>query len=112
MNYCRISLKPVKRDSKYPHYLDSEFRKLFQSLRVNPVLSFTRKEFFRQSPSKSKGMSISGVQQKLSLKINSDNELKMTPTEGEYILKPSPETFFACFGKRALCHVNKSNPWN
>ncbi len=93
MEYCRISLKPVKTNSKYPGYLDSEFRKLFQSLRVNPVLSFTRKEFFRQSPIKSKGMSISGVQEKLSAKINSNRELEITATGGEYILKPSPETY-------------------
>ena len=93
MNYCRISLKPIKTHSKYPHYSDYEFKKLFQSLKVNPVLSFSRKEFFRQSPIKSKGMSISGVQQKLSLRLNSDNELEITSTAGEYILKPSPETF-------------------
>ena len=93
MNYCRISLKPIKSKSKYPHYLDSEFRKLFQSLKVNPALSFARKDFFRQSTSKSKGLSISGVQQKLSLKINSNKELEITSTGGEYILKPSPETF-------------------
>ena len=93
MNYCRISLKPVKRTSKYKNYIDSEFKKLFQSLRVNPVLAFTRKEFFRESPSKSKGMSISGVQQKLSLKINPNKKLEITPLGGEYILKPSPETF-------------------
>lgn len=93
MNYCRISLKPIKSKSKYPNYLDSEFRKLFQSLKVNPVLSFARKDFFRQSTTQSKGMSISGVQQKLSLKVNSSKELVMTPTGGEYILKPSPESF-------------------
>lgn len=93
MEYCRISLKPIKTHSKYPGYLDSEFRKLFQSLRVDPVLSFTRKDFFRQSPIKSKGMSISGVQQKLSVKIDSNKELQITATDGEYILKPSPEIF-------------------
>ncbi len=93
MTYCDISLKPIKGKSKYKNYIDSEFRKLFQSLKINPVLSFTRKEFFRQSPSKSRGMSISGVQQKLSLKINKKNELEITQTAGEYILKPSPEAF-------------------
>lgn len=92
MEYCRISLKPIKTESKYPGYLDSEFRQLFQSLRVNPLLSFSRKEFFQQSPLKSKGMSISGLQQKLSVKIDSNKELKITDTDGEYILKPSPET--------------------
>ncbi len=93
MNYCKISLKPIKKNSKYKNYVDSEFRKLFQSLKMNPVLSFTRKEFFQKSPAKSIGMSISGVQQKLSLKVNANKELEITHTGGEYILKPSPETF-------------------
>jgi len=93
VTYCNISLKPVKSDSKYKNYIDSEFRKLFQSLKINPVLSFSRKDFFREGPSKSRGMSISGIQQKLSLKINEKNELEITPTAGEYILKPSPESF-------------------
>lgn len=93
MNYCRISLKPIKGNSKFPDYIDSEFRNLFQSLRVNPVLPFVRKEFFQKSPSHSKGMSISGLQQKLSLKINKNKELEISPIGGEYILKPSPETF-------------------
>lgn len=40
-----------------------------------------------------KGMSISGVQQKLSLVINRTNEFEAACQGGEYILKPSPESF-------------------
>ena len=93
MTFCKISLKPVKPNSKHPDYLDSEFRKLFSGIKVNPVLSFTRKDFFRQSPVKSRGMSISGVQEKLSFRINAEKELEITDSDGEYILKPSPEAF-------------------
>ena len=93
MRYCKISLKPVKSTSKYQDYQDGEFRKLFGSLKTNPVLAFTRKDFFLQSPFESRGMSISGIQQKLSLKTNQSHELEMTQSGGQYILKPSPEAF-------------------
>ena len=93
MSICKISLKPVKQTAKYPDYIDSEFRKLFGSLKTNPGLPFARQDFFAAGPMKSKGMSISGVQHKLSLKINIDNELMITAVDGEYILKPSPEAF-------------------
>ena len=92
--YCNISLQPVSEtDSKYPDYLDAEFIRLFSDLRVDPVLPFKRQDFFRQGVVKSKGLSISGVQEKLSLKINSDHQLEITDKDGEYILKPSPEAF-------------------
>ncbi|NWH06781.1 type II toxin-antitoxin system HipA family toxin [Desulfobacter latus] len=93
MEYCRISLKKVPPGSKYPGYLNPEFKKFFNSLKVNPVLSFSRKDFFRESPLKSKGMSISGIQHKLSLKVDSQYQLQMTEQDGTYILKPSPEAF-------------------
>ncbi len=93
MKHCMVSLKPVKGKSKYPNYKNIEFKKLFGSLKVDPVLPFSRETFFINSPEKSKGMSISGVQTKLSLKINSANLLEMTQKEGQYILKLSPEVF-------------------
>ena len=93
MNICKISLKSINKKSKYIGYLDSAFRKLFGSIKVSPSLPFERQDFFEASPIKSRGMSISGVQQKLSLKINADNELAITTIGGEYILKPSPEAF-------------------
>ena len=93
MSICKISLKPVKQNAKYYDYSDVEFRKLFGSIKIKPGLPFNRRDFFKVSPEKSRGMSISGVQQKLSLKINTSNELTITAVNGDYILKPSPEAF-------------------
>ena len=56
------------------------------------TLPLTRKEFKQSAPKFVKGMSISGVQQKLSLKLEG-NILVPTSTGGEYMLKPSPEEF-------------------
>jgi serine/threonine-protein kinase HipA len=93
MNFCKISLKPVPKARKHPGYRDIEFRLLFGSIKLNPVLAFSRSELLQDSVKYTKGMSISGVQQKLSLKI--DDEYRLTPVSkgGEYILKPSPEEF-------------------
>ncbi|MBU2453986.1 MAG: HipA domain-containing protein, partial [Proteobacteria bacterium] len=91
--FCKISLKPLNKTSKYEGYNNLPFKNLFQSLKVHPKLGFTRKDFFIESTVKSRGMSISGLQQKLSLKLNHKKELVITDTDGEYILKPSPEAF-------------------
>ena len=56
-------------------------------------LSFSRSYFFKESSKFVEGMSISGVQQKLSLIINDDNVFELVSTNGTYILKPSPESF-------------------
>ncbi|WP_091354222.1 type II toxin-antitoxin system HipA family toxin [Amphritea atlantica] len=49
-------------------------------------------------------MSISGVQQKLSLKVDSDTSaLVPTTSDGEYILKPSPDGLEACAEMEHLC---------
>lgn len=56
-------------------------------------LTFSRSDFFKESIKFSEGMSISGVQQKLSLIINNNNEFEIVNTNGTYILKPSPESF-------------------
>ena len=93
MSYCRISLKKVQKNAKHPEYRDAEFRSMFGSTKVNPALPFSRSEFKQESIKYTKGMSISGVQQKLSLKV--DDEYRIIPVSegGEYILKPSPEEF-------------------
>lgn len=93
MTACKISLRPVGKRSKYPDYLDSEFTALFGSLRVNPVLALTRAAFQRESVRYTTGLSISGVQQKLSVAINAQHQLEPVTTGGTYILKPSPEEF-------------------
>ena len=90
---CLISLKEIQKPGKHPGYLDSSYKRLFGSLNVVPVLSFDRKHFMTDiAPKFTKHMSISGVQQKLSLTIAND-ELVPTETDGCYILKPSPEQF-------------------
>lgn len=93
MTYCKISLREVTGKSKYPDYLNSAFTKLFTSLRVNPTLSLTRAAFKRESVRYTKGSSISGVQQKLSMSINPAYEIEPVSTGGRYILKPSPEEY-------------------
>ena len=60
---------------KHPGYRDVDFRSLFGSLKVSPQLPFSRSEFQQNSAKYIKGMSISGVQQKLSLKIDPDYRL-------------------------------------
>jgi len=93
MDYCKISLKKVPKNAKYSDYTDTAFISLFDSTKVKPKLAFSRSEFKQDSVKYTKGMSISGVQQKLSLKINNQNELVPVTEKGEYILKPSPEEF-------------------
>jgi len=93
MTYCKISLREVTRTSKYPDYQNSAFTKLFKSLRVNPILGLTRSAFKRESVRYTKGLSISGVQQKLSMTINATHEIEPVSTGGRYILRPSPEEY-------------------
>ena len=90
--YCHISLKPLTGKETHPGYRDAEYRRLFGSRKVAPVLPFTRAEFFRAGGRYSKGMSISGVQEKLPLGVRA-GELVPVDTGGLYILKPSPEAF-------------------
>lgn len=91
--YCKISLKTLTGNERPAGYHNGEFKALFGSTRVNPELPFSRSEFFQSSKQKVQGMSISGVQQKLSLKVNENHELEATTEGGEYILKPSPEEY-------------------
>ena len=91
--YCKISLKKLTGKQNRPGYHNNELKKLFGSTRVNPCLPFSRSELFQSSRENVQGMSISGVQQKLSLKENEKHELIATAEGGEYILKPSPEAW-------------------
>jgi len=91
--YCKISLKKLKQITNKPGYHNTEFKKLFGGTKLNPCLPFSRSEFFQASPQHSQGMSISGVQQKLSLKQSDTHQLVATAEGGEYILKPSPEAY-------------------
>jgi serine/threonine-protein kinase HipA len=91
--FCKISLKPVADSAYRAEYRDTDYRKLFGSLKVSPELPFGRKEFIQTSIKYTKGMSISGIQQKLSVKVDSNFELKPVIEHGDYILKPTPDAF-------------------
>ena len=93
MPFCKISLKPVPVSAYRAEYRDNEYKRLFGSLKVSPELPFDRKEFKRASVKYTKGMSISGVQQKLSVNVDNNFELKPVVEHGKYVLKPSPEEF-------------------
>ena len=86
---CRSTLKPVTTGV----YTGKAARELFGNNKPISSLPFSRQDFFLKGPEYITGMSISGVQQKLSLKINADNEFEMVSIDGEFILKPSPESF-------------------
>ncbi|MGD8175438.1 HipA domain-containing protein [Marinimicrobium sp. ARAG 43.8] len=90
--YCHISLKPLTGKETHPGYRDAEYKRLFGSLKMKPVLPFTRAEFFQAGGRYTKGMSISGVQEKLPLGVRA-GELVPVDEGGLYILKPSPEAY-------------------
>jgi len=76
--------------------------------RLPMSLPFSRKEFFQAGPSYAAGMSISGIQQKLSLGFNKNNTLEIVTRDGEYILKPSPEAFpFAAENEQCAMELSR-----
>lgn len=108
MTYCKISLKAVTKTAKYPDYRDTAFRSLFGSLRVNPTLRLTRSAFKQESVRYTTGLSISGVQQKLSLAVADNDELEPVTQGGQYILKPSPEEYpHAAENEHAAMSISK-----
>lgn len=63
-------------------------KELFDGKKVSS-LAFDKKEFYKKRKEYAKRISISGVQDKISLKFDSENTLVATDTEGHYILKPA-----------------------
>lgn len=86
---CRATLLPINKGD----YSNRAAEELFNGFKPIVSLPFSRKEFFTEGPRHIKGMSISGVQQKLSLIINDKNEFEIVSVGGTFILKPSPESF-------------------
>jgi serine/threonine-protein kinase HipA len=85
---CRSTLQTIKNG----YFSKKAAIELFGVIQPIVHLSFSRSEFFTEGSKHVQGMSISGVQQKLSLKI-SNNDFEIVSTGGEFILKPSPESF-------------------
>ena len=93
MNNCRVTLKPLEDKKEYqPGFSLQGIRYLAGSVDVQLQLPFTRREFVTVQPKKQRGMSISGYQPKLSLRIVND-QFTVVDTFGTYILKPSPEEY-------------------
>jgi len=89
---CLICLAEVGK-SKFKEYHETCFRKLFGTIKIDPILPFTRKQFFEEkSKEDSKRISISGVQPKLAIKIE-QGKLVTTSDNFTHILKPSPEDY-------------------
>ena len=90
--YCQISLADLAPDA-----IDgcnrAALSELFGSQRVQPVLAFDRTAFHTEQPLLARGMSISGVQPKLSVTLDKQQRLIHTEKSGQFILKPSPEAF-------------------
>ncbi|MEH6576562.1 MAG: HipA domain-containing protein [Amphritea sp.] len=83
---------------------DSAAVKMFGSSAVSAHLNVSRQELFAEGVRFTKGMSISGVQQKLSLKLDlATKVLVPTSTGGEYILKPTPDGLPYCAEMEHLC---------
>jgi serine/threonine-protein kinase HipA len=88
---CKICLRSLSsaKSTESPDYHDACKRKLFGKAGVSPRLGFDKKQFSSEIAHKfSKRMSMSGLQQKLSMKIESG---QITPTDlgGTLILKPT-----------------------
>lgn len=86
---CRITLLPINEGS----FSKKAAKDFFNDFKPIEKLNFSRTDFFTEGAKYIEGMSISGVQQKLSLSINENNEFERVITNGTYILKPSPESY-------------------
>ena len=101
---CLISLRDVNSLRNDGISLDVARRGLFGRDSVSLLLPYTRADVFSRSAVLSKGMSISGVQQKLSLKVEG-NSLQPTSVDGEYIIKPSPPEFPHAAENEHVCMI-------
>lgn len=90
MTACRICLRPIDGDPPFhPACLES----LFGS-RTLPRIEFSLPSLMRLATEMAGKMSISGMQEKVSLKLSDDkSRLEVAPSGGRYILKPEPSRF-------------------
>ncbi|MGB9098481.1 HipA domain-containing protein [Erwinia sp.] len=90
--HCLINLNLLKDQEVRNGYSTKGIKHLFGRLKVALNLPFTRSQFIQELPERQKGMSISGYQPKLSLRLEGE-ELRVVSNNGTYILKPSPEEY-------------------
>lgn len=90
MKVCRICLQTTESD---PPYHPACLSALFGSP-ILPRLDFSLPSILRLATEMAGKMSISGVQEKVSLRLSDDPEkLEIAPSGGRYILKPDPSRF-------------------
>lgn len=107
MNFCRILLKPLKKNEVHSGYSTKGLHYLTGNKNFNPELPFSRQEFITVKPQKQQGMSISGFQPKLQLIIK-DEHFDSVNQQGNYILKPSPEEYpFLAENEHATMRIMK-----
>ena len=91
-----ICLSTLKLTKAGTYYSSAAVRDLWAGHRVSPVLDFKKEDFLTVQRESAGRISISGVQEKISLKLRG-NKLIPTETRGDYILKPVPLTSFPHF---------------
>ncbi|MFT4924024.1 MAG: serine/threonine-protein kinase HipA [Phenylobacterium sp.] len=91
---CLITLEPLsnKTPQPQPGYSLQGIKQLVGFASNQLQLPFTRKQFVTEQPRLQQGLSISGYQPKLSLRLV-DGVFTVVDAFGTYILKPSPEAY-------------------
>lgn len=90
---CKVCLEEIAKHEKYESYHDECFRATFGTIKINPILPFSRSEFKTDRAKRNnKRFSISGVQPKLLINIQEDT-LEVTEKNGTHIIKVSPEEY-------------------
>ncbi len=90
---CHLCLEPLRPGEEARGMHARCLRAMFGTTAVAPRLGFSRSDIKGELLARNtRRMSISGVQQKLSLRLAAGT-LQPTDTNGEYILKPSPDEY-------------------
>lgn len=93
---CKICIKSLKQSEVDSGCHSACLKKLFGSTKVTTRLSYPHSEFQQavREAVEAGGMSISGVQPKAQMELESKNgPLVVVDSGGEYILKPTPDGF-------------------
>ena len=94
---CHICLKPSDKP-----YHSSCLKQFFLRSGVDPVIHMTSSEFYEKAPANVAGFSISGTQVKMQLEIV-NKQLRICSSGGDYIVKPSPQSFPQAAENEHLC---------
>ncbi|KFZ37095.1 hypothetical protein HR45_12735 [Shewanella mangrovi] len=111
MSNCRITLKTLKTLAEQETgFSKAGMKELAGSSRISHKLPFTASEFVQQKPAMQKGMSISGAQPKLQLKLDIEAGcFDIIDSQGDFILKPSPQEYpYLAENEHCIMSVMKS----